>query len=124
MLSIAGTTIAITRGDSAYISLPILQADGRTPYEVQPGDVVALQVRTDVVTGSGSTEPELVINGRIIYQEGVPIWVLTPEDTTIPVGKYKWDVQITLANTEDVTTYNSGTFKIMSEVTLPSVQNG
>lgn len=119
MLSIAGTTIAITRGDSAYISLPILQADGRTPYEVQPGDVVALQVRTDVVTGSGSTEPELVINGRIIYQEGVPVWVLTPEDTTIPVGKYKWDVQITLANTDDVTTYNSGTFKITSEVTLP-----
>lgn len=119
MLSITGTTISITRGDSAYISLPILQADGVTPYEVTAADQVKLQVRTDVVTGSTSTEPELVIDGNISIQDGVPVWSLSPEDTTLPVAKYKWDVQITLGDSGDVVTYLSGTFKITSEVTLP-----
>ena len=99
--------------------MPILQKDGETPYEPQPGDVVALQVRKDVVTGATNTEPELVIDGNIIIQDGEPVWVLSPSDTTIPVGKYKWDVQITLGGSGDVVTYNSGTFKITSEVTIP-----
>lgn len=118
MLSITGTTISLTRGDSAYISFPILQSDGETPYEVQEDDVVSLQVRSDVVTGSESTEPELIIDGNIVIENGVPVWKLTPDETTIPVGKYKYDVQIVLGDSGDVVTYNSGTFKITSEVTL------
>ena len=120
MLSITGTTISLTRGDSAYISLPILCPDGVTPYVVTNNDRVTLQVRTDTVSGSSSTEPELVIDGRITIDEnGVPIWSISPEESRIPVGKYKWDVEITLGESGDVTTYNSGTFKITSEVTLP-----
>lgn len=119
MLSITGTTISLTRGDSAYISLPILCSDKVTPYEPAVNDRITLQVRKDVVTGSSGTEPELVINGNIVVQEGIPIWIITPEESRIPVGKYKWDVEITLGDSGDVTTYNSGTFKITSEVTLP-----
>lgn len=115
MLEINGTNIALTRGNSAYISVPVLNADG-TPYEPQSGDRVALQVRTTPVTGIGATPP-VVINGSIDFdQDGVPLWYISPTDSTIPAMTYSWDAELTFAN-GDVCTYTTGLLTIMPENT-------
>lgn len=116
MLNINGTNIILTRGDTAYIEIPVFEADGTTPYLVTVDDTVTLQVRTTPVTGIGK-EPKLVIQGRISVTDGIPLWTITPEDSTIDARTYTWDAQIVLAN-GDVNTYVSGDFSIVGENTL------
>lgn len=116
MLAINGTNITLTRGDSAYITVPVLNADG-TAYEPQDGDKVALQVREKPITGIGS-DPDVVINGDIAFNiQGVPLWHISTNDSTIPAMTYSWDVEIQLAN-GDVCTYNNGTLTIVPEDTI------
>ena len=45
MLNINGTNIILTRGDTAYIEIPVFEADGTTPYLVTADDTVTLQDR-------------------------------------------------------------------------------
>lgn len=47
MLNISKNTMGITRGDSAYIHVSILQTDG-TPYEMQSGDTLTLTAKKDL----------------------------------------------------------------------------
>jgi len=115
MLSIDGTNITLTRGDTAYITLPILQSDGETPYEFEEGDEVRLQVRSSAITSD--TETELIFSGNISISDGVPIWHITTENSTINCGSYVWDVELITAAGE-VCTYNSGKLKITKEVTI------
>jgi len=116
MLAINGTSITLTRGDSAYINVPVLNEDG-TAYEPQEGDKVALQVREKPITGIGS-EPNVVIDGDIDFDnEGVPLWHISPSDSTIPALTYSWDVELQLAS-GDVCTYNNGTLTIVPEDTI------
>lgn len=116
MLAINGTNITLTRGDSAYISVPVLKADG-TAYVPQSGDKVALQVRTAPITGIGS-DPSVIIDGDIDFdQDGVPLWYISPSDSTIPAKTYSWDVELQMGN-GDVCTYNSGVLTILPEDTV------
>lgn len=116
MLEINGTDISLTRGDTAYIEVPVFEIDGETPYFVTSNDVVTLQVRESPVTGIGR-EPRLIMQGRISVSDGVPLWTITPQDSTIPARTYTWDAQIILQG-GDVNTYNKGTFTIDGENTL------
>lgn len=116
MLEIKGTDIRLTRGDTAYIEVPVFETDGVTPYYVTPNDVVTLQVRENAVTGSGY-EPTLVMQGDISISDGVPLWTISAEASTIPAKQYFWDVQIVLQS-GDVNTYNRGTLSIDGEITL------
>lgn len=116
MLQINGTAINLTRGDSAYIVLPVLTACGK-PYILQEGDEVALQVRNATISNS-ETLHDVIIEGDIsLNSEGVPVWHISAEDSTINAQTYAWDVEIRMAN-GDVCTYNNGTLTIMPEVTL------
>ena len=116
MLAINGTSITLTRGDSAYINVPVLNEDG-TAYEPQEGDKVALQVREKPITGIGS-DPSVIINGDIDFdQNGVPLWYISPSDSTVPARTYSWDVELKMAG-GDVCTYNSGTLTICPEDTV------
>jgi hypothetical protein len=123
MLQISGNNITITRGDSTPspgLLVPIY-SDGDTPYEVQSGDSVAIQVRETPVTGFGST-PSIVFEGDVfINGEHQPVWYISSDDTTIPARSYSWDAQITLAN-GDVCTYSSGTLTILPENTIVTPQ--
>ena len=108
--------IWLTRGDTAYIEVPVFEMDGETPYLVTDNDVVTLQVREALVTGIGR-EPRLIMQGRISVSEGVPLWTITHQDSTIPAKTYTWDAQIILAS-GDVNTYVGGNFTITGENTL------
>ncbi len=115
MLSISGSTITLTRGDSAHIKVPILESDGITPYLVQEGDEVRIQVRVGRVKDANA--PALVFEGDISIEEGVPVWTISPLQSTLDCKTYYYDAQITLAD-GDVCTYEAGELKITSEVTL------
>lgn len=116
MLEIDGTTIRLTRGDSAWISVPIL-TDGNTAYTIADGDTLALQVRSRPFTGVGEAGQTLLFNGNFGADEnGVPLWHITPEQSAVATGSYYWDAQITLED-GDVCTYAGGKLVIMPEVT-------
>lgn len=115
MLKIDGTTIRLTRGDSAWISIPI-QTEAGEAYTIAAGDTLALHVRSEPVTGRG-TDPILYFTGVFAADDdGVPLWHIMPAQSAIPVGSYVWDAQITLAD-GDVCTYAGGNLVIMPEVT-------
>ena len=63
MLKIDGTKIYLTRGDSAWISIPI-QTEAGEAYTIAAGDTLALHVRAEPVTGRG-TDPIHLRHRRI-----------------------------------------------------------
>lgn len=113
MLKISGNKILLTRGDSAYITLKIYDAD-KKEYELNEGDVVNCQVRTAPNTG------ELVTAGTVMKEEdGTIVWYLQPADTKdLEVKKYYWDAQLTTANGDVFTFITSSPFIITDEVTM------
>lgn len=109
-----GVQIALTRGDTAVLALHVNNADG-TKYSVTGEDAVKVQVRTSPITDAQM--PELVFDGNISVADGVPIWTITPEQSTRNTGTYFWDAQIT-TGAGYVCTYLSGTLVITAEVTV------
>lgn len=112
MLKITDSKIALTRGDSAYITLIIEDKDGN-PYEVQEEDIIRCQVRDRVNDG------ELLFEGLIEKVRDEYIWHIRPEDT---VGKevktYFWDAQIELPNGDIFTFIPPSVFRLLDEVTM------
>lgn len=113
MIKIKKTSISITRGDSAYISFALTNADGN-PIDLSTEDKVRCQVRKEPVTG------ELLFDGEITQsdEEGV-IWHIRPEDTAeLEVGEYFWDAQIEYADGDIFTFVDVSAFNVLPEVTL------
>lgn len=113
MLTISGTKISLTRGDSAYITLNVYDADG-SPYVLGDDDQIRCQIRTEPNTG------DLVVSGEILYQEdGEIVWYLRPADTkNLEVKKYYWDAQLELSNGDVFTFIPPSIFKLTDEVTM------
>jgi len=113
MLTIKGSKIALTRGDSAYITLvPTIDGTGEQ-YELQDGDVVRAQIRTAPNTG------DLIAEGEMLYNDGTIVWYLRPADTKdLEVGKYYWDAQLELSNGDIFTFITSSQFTLTDEVTM------
>lgn len=113
MLTISGNKISLTRGDSAYITLNVYDADGNA-YELGDGDIIHCQVRTAPNTG------ELVTEGEVLYEDdGAIVWYLRPSDTSdLEVTKYYWDAQLELSNGDIFTFIPASQFKLMDEVTM------
>lgn len=111
MLKISGTKIFLTRGDSAYITLTINTKDG--VYELQDGDTVKCQVRTEPNDG------QLLFEGQIDIVRDEIVWHIRPEDTKdLEVDKYYWDAQLELPNGDIFTFIPSSIFKLTDEVTM------
>ena len=108
-----GTQISLTRGDTAILALNVKNADG-TAYTVTNDDTVKVQVRKSPITDSQTSE--LVIDGDVAVTEGVPVWTISPAQSTLNAGTYYWDAQITTGSGY-VCTYLSGTLVITAEVT-------
>lgn len=120
MLNVSDTKIAITRGDSGYITINVLMGDD-TPYILQEGDSIHIQVRDKANDGT------LLFEGLIeeiehVKEEGIEIehvWYIRPEDTmNLNVGSYVWDAQLNLSNGDVFTFIPKSTFKITDEVTM------
>ena len=114
MLKISGYKISLTRGDSAYITLTINDANGI--YELNEGDKVRVQVRDAPNTG------ELLFEGHIdIMDNGEIVWHIFPDQTSdLDVKSYYWDAQLETANGDIFTFITSNPFKLTDEVTMPN----
>lgn len=113
MLKISGTNIAITRGDSGYITLGITDNKGRK-YSLEDGDEIKVQVRTSPNNG------DLLFQGTIEYDEDNDecIWHILPNDTHhAEVSTYYYDAQLHLSNGDIFTFIPSSKFKLLDEVT-------
>jgi len=101
VVTIKGTTIIMTKGDSAYITVSILNADG-TEYVPQAGDTVRFAMKRDYT----DQEPLLVIN---IPTETMEL-VIRPDDTKDLEagqihGRYKYDLELSRENGEVIDTF-------------------
>ena len=106
MFIIEGTTIKLTRGDSAEFDINIFDAGGN-PYELQEGDKVEFTVKANVYTD------------KILIQKTGTHIIILPEDTTsLSYYKYVYDVQITLHDGTVDTIIPPSTFEVLSEVTF------
>jgi len=108
--------IKITRGDSAYFTINLTDADGN-PYVLDSDEKVRVQVRSkynDDENEGFLFEGEVVDNG-----DGTITWHIRPEDTATadPSLSYYYDVQY--EGNGDIFTFISSKFKITNEVTLP-----
>lgn len=118
------TKILLTRGDDAFICLPITRKQYDpihpskprvTKYYVGDNESVRVQVRKAPVISDAL--PELMFDGLIDIQEGVPVWHISSENSTIDVKEYFWDAELT---TEEGLkfTYLQGTLEILPEETV------
>ena len=106
MFKIEGTTIYLTRGDSAEFNINIIGVDGN-PYELQEGDLVEFTVKEDVYSSE-----------VLIHKTGTNV-VIEPSDTSeLRYGTYVYDVQVTLSDGTVDTVIPPSEFSILSEVTF------
>lgn len=107
MLEIQGTTISLTRGDTARISVNINNSD-KTPYTLQPGDHVWLTVKKTV---------NQIENLFKVEADDTNTFIVNPADTKIlAVGSYVYDVQLNHANGDISTIIPPSVFKLTPEV--------
>lgn len=86
MFEVNGTTIRMTRGDTARFSITVNNPDG-TEYTLQTGDIITFTMKKH----AGSTAADLTKTGAEI--------VIDHDDTaSLAVGEYVYDIDITLAN--------------------------
>lgn len=86
----------IRRGDSGDLVVPITiqEDDGapKVPYELQDGDELTLTIRERAESDSPILLQLHSLTGSFVFD---------PQDTAdIPVGKYSFDVQLTMADGE------------------------
>lgn len=117
MLYIKGTEIQLTRGDTAYLEVPLVtlrHIDGqdepiKEPFEMQHDDILILTVRTDV------KNPDICFQKVV---QGSNMFHIEPNDTChCEFSKYKYDVQLTTARGDVLTVIEPACFKILAEVT-------
>ena len=107
MLYIDGNTIRLTRGDTAYLHIPLATTEGT--YEMDPDDTLTLSVKK-------STRDTDYIFQKVIT--GIDVFHIEPSDTAdSSFGKYTYDVQLRSRNGDIFTVIPPSTFEILAEVT-------
>lgn len=105
--------ISLTRGDTAFIQVPIERVvNGEvSPYEVQESDTLFFSVKEDFDSPSYLFQKKLV---------GTNKFKIDPVDTKAASfnKRYKYDVQLCTATGDVYTVIPPATFKILPEVTL------
>lgn len=109
--------IKLTRGDSAYLTIDILDLK-KNPYFLDPeNDDIRVQVRWKY---NDDNEEALLFEGDIINNgDGTATWHIKPQDTEgadISID-YFYDIEVKIDN--DIFTIISANFKLLNEVTLP-----
>ena len=109
MLVITSDKVALTRGDSADLTVVIKDLAGNT-YELQTGDVLKFTLKSNCETSTIIIQKDCSSDSMIH---------LTPSDTNgLKYGIYKFDVQLTLANGKVYTVIPPHDFEITKEVTF------
>ena len=107
MLRINGTSIALTRGDTAYLTIPI-KVNGQA-YVMDAEDRLTMSLKND------ENERSYVMQKSII---GDNVFHIEPSDTSsLKFKKYVYDVQLNTADGDVFTVIPYSTFEILIEVT-------
>lgn len=111
MLHIDGFDIKLTRGDTAFLQVPItnkLPDGSAVEYELAEGDTLTMTVRK-------------TLDADICFQKiikGENTFHIQPSDTcSCEFGKYKYDVQLNTAAGDVYTVIEPACFQILAEVT-------
>ena len=107
MLYIEGKTIRMTRGDTAYLTIPLISMT--ETYEMSSGDTLTFSVK--------KKETDTVYLFQKILT-GSNMFHIKPTDTSqLEFGKYKYDVQLNTVNGDVYTVIPPSTFELLKEVT-------
>lgn len=108
MLYIESNTIRLTRGDTAKISIDLVDSTGEK-YEMQDTDELILSIKKTI------KDEDYCLQKKI---NGSNMFYFKPEDTNaLEFAKYKYDVQL-VTNGEVYTVIEPSTFEILKEVTV------
>lgn len=116
MFSIKNNQIYITRGDSAYITISVVDADGSLFIL---DDSVSLRGQVRSILNDDDNLGLLFDADIAVNEDGTATWHIKPSDTedaTMGIPYY-YDIELHIG--EDVFTILSSTLIIQDEVTLP-----
>jgi hypothetical protein len=101
--------IKLTRGDTAYLEVPLINELTKEDYVMQPEDTLTLSLKKNVKDAVACVQKTI---------KGTNCFKLLPEDTAdCEFTNYKYDVQLTMANGDVFTVIEPTCFTIMPEVT-------
>lgn len=117
MLFIDGNNIKLTRGDTAYIEVPInVETDeGSAPYILDPDDTLTLSVKKKIK--DEETLLQKVVKGSSTIH-------FMPDDTKeMDFGTYIYDIQLTTSSGDIYTVIGpteseTPSFRVLGEVTV------
>lgn len=102
-------TIRLTRGDTARLTIPIINSASNDEYVMQSGDVLFFTVKKSAKDTNYLFQKE---------SAGTNAIHIKPEDTdNLSFGKYKYDVQLTTVYGDVYTIIEPSVFEIMEEIT-------
>lgn len=108
MLHIHGTSIRLTRGDTAYLTVDISYASSGNEYILESNDTLTLTI---VDRMSKQVVFDKTANGSNQFK------ISSSDTANIMCGKYIYDVQLKKQNGDICTIIEPSVFEIMPEVT-------
>lgn len=109
MLYIDDKTIKLTRGDTARLTVPIINLANNGEYTMESGDILYFTVKKT------AKDTDFLFQKSVTGSNSIHI---KPEDTAdLSFGKYKYDVQLTTATGDVYTVIEPSTFEVMEEIT-------
>lgn len=116
MFNIKNNKIELTRGDSAFAEVSMLDQSGE-PYAPQEGDRIRFILKSDWMNPGRSA----YVDKRPLVEKSIStddmMLRLAPDDTKrLPFGKYRYDIEITFADGYVDTFINNELFTLLPEV--------
>lgn len=109
MFKITGSTIKLTRGDSAKFEVEITNEETKKPYQIAQTDILTFTVKESYSK-----------HGHVIQKavRGSGLFTIEPSDTkSLRVGAYVYDVRLQNNLGETHTVVDDSAFKLTNEVT-------
>jgi len=104
-------TIRLTRGDTAYFGVSIIDSSTGTEYEPSDDDVILFTIKKSVNASDSLIQKKFGEVNNNLFK-------LLPEDTSdLRYGRYQYDVQLTRGNGDVYTVIPPTVFEVMKEVT-------
>lgn len=110
MLELEDNIVKLTRGDTAYLTVPITNETTKETYTMAEGDTLTMSCKRRLTDTQYTFQKEVVGNNTFTLQ---------PSDTNgAEFGNHIYDVQLTTASGEVFTVIPPTTFVIMTEVSV------